>query len=241
MPQDKDIKRLVRARMVGTGERYTDAKAAIDSRPRGEVGRHDEPEATAHPQDALDAYFRAWNAWLRTIAHEARRNTPTWRHDEPKPPVDAARWGALHHPNARVRRDCLNILDHHANDDSLDVFRAALKDPVPRVREIALHGLACERCRTTELCVTDVAPDLIRALQTDSSAKVRHGTVGVLARLAGRNERIVAALRQAATDDEDPFVRQVAQAAVDGRRRDIRSAKALRRRAGPAAIAADKS
>jgi hypothetical protein len=45
------------------------------------------------------------------------------------------------------------VLDHHANDESCDVFRAALFDPVPHVRAIALHGLACERCRVGELCV----------------------------------------------------------------------------------------
>ena len=102
---------------------------------------------------------------------------------------------------------------------------------MPRVREIALHGLTCERCRTTELCAADVTPDLVRALEDDPSPKVRHATVGILLRLSSRDARASDALARAARLDEDPLVRQVALAASEGRHRDIRSRKALRRRA----------
>jgi hypothetical protein len=61
--------------------------------------------------------------------------------------------GAREHPNAKVRRACLGVLDHQANDESGEVFRAALFDPVPHVRVVALHGLACERCRVGEVRV----------------------------------------------------------------------------------------
>src|SRR5687768_15036363 len=108
MPQDKDIKKLVRARMVETGERYTDAKAAIDTRERPEVDV--EPARTEPtPQELIDNYYRDWDDWLRMVVAEGRlgRKNPTWADDRPRPPVEAARWGALHHPNARRRRDCL--------------------------------------------------------------------------------------------------------------------------------------
>ena len=118
------------------------------------------------------------------------------------------------------------------DDESVDIFRAALKDPVPRVRQIALHGLACERCRESELCVADVAADLMATLETDPSPKVRHSAVQVLSRLAGRDTRIIDALKRAATSDEDELVRRVAGAALDGRRADIKTRKALRRRDG---------
>lgn len=127
--------------------------------------------------------------------------------------------------------DCLNTLDHYANDSSADVFRLALRDPVPRVRAIALHGLACERCRTGELCVSDVVPSLISVLEQDRSAKVRHGAVGILLRLSARDASASEAILRAAHEDADPLVRQVATAAAEGRHHDVRSRKTMRRRA----------
>jgi HEAT repeat protein len=138
--------------------------------------------------------------------------------------------GASEHANAKVRRECLGVLDHDANDESGDVFRTALLDPVPHVRVVALHGLACERCRVGELCTSEVVTDLIRVLDDDPNPKVRHGAVLVLARLAGRDTRVVDVLRQVSREDVDPWVRKVALAVVEGRWRDVRSRKALRRR-----------
>src|SRR5207248_2586933 len=131
----------------------------------------------------------------------------------PQPPVDREQaQAALEHPNARVRRECLTVLDHEANDESVETFRAALADPVPRVRTIALHGLSCERCRTGELCATDVVRTLIDALEHDPSPRVRHDTVPMLLRLSDRDQRAIAALKTAADHDDDPLVRQVALA-----------------------------
>jgi hypothetical protein len=138
--------------------------------------------------------------------------------------------GAREHPNAKVRRECLNVLDHQANDESSDVFRAALFDPVPHVRVIALHGLACERCRVGELCAGEVVTDLIQVLDGDPNPKVRHGAVLVIAGLAARDARVVDVLARVGREDIDPLVRQVALAVVEGRGRDVRSRKALRRR-----------
>ena len=138
--------------------------------------------------------------------------------------------GARKHPNAKVRRECLGVLDHYANVESGEVFRAALFDPVSHVRVVALHGLACERCRVGELCASEVVTDLIRALDDDPNPKVRHGAVLVIAGLAERDARVVDVLRRVASDDVDPWVRKVALAVVEGRRRDVRSRKALQRR-----------
>ena len=87
-------------------------------------------------------------------------------------PVAASQHVALHHDDPWLRRRCLDLLDHHAADDCTDVFLAALDDPVAPVREIALHGLACERCRATEVCVADVVPRVIRTLDEDPAAEV---------------------------------------------------------------------
>jgi hypothetical protein len=75
----------------------------------------------------------------------------TMRVKLPRELVTLIQRGAREHPNARVRRECLGVLDHHANDESEEVFRAALFDPVPHERMFALHGLVCERCRVGEM------------------------------------------------------------------------------------------
>jgi hypothetical protein len=51
------------------------------------------------------------------------------------------------------------------------------------------HGLSCERCRSEPLCVTEVVVDLINILASDPSAEVRHKTVILLSRFAGRDAR----------------------------------------------------
>jgi HEAT repeat protein len=168
---------------------------------------------------------------------ESRRHVERWREAggpwrpyDGLVPVEAMQQAALAHPDARVRRDCLGVLDHAANDESTDVFRRALADPVPRVRLFALHGLSCERCRIGDLCVADVAAELARIVGEDTSPKVRHAAIEVAHRLVGRDERLRVAVERAAVEDPDELVRAVASAVIDGRPRDVRSRKALRGR-----------
>jgi hypothetical protein len=63
-------------------------------------------------------------------------------------PVGALQAAAVGHGDPWVRRDCLAVLDHVASDASVETFRVALDDPVAPVRLAAIHGLACERCRS---------------------------------------------------------------------------------------------
>lgn len=103
-------------------------------------------------------------------------------------PVAGFRLAALHHPDAFARRACLGSLDHYADDCSGAVFARALADPVEPVRHIALHSIACERCRTDDLCAPDVAPLLAdrdpsardaveRATEEDPDELVRDSTI----------------------------------------------------------------
>lgn len=104
-------------------------------------------------------------------------------------------------------------------------------DPVTPVRELALHGLACEQCRAVELCVADVVPVLRRVIESDTSADVRHKAIPILLRLSGHDARARADKEVAASSDDDPLVRQVALAALEGRYRDaLRSRHDLLRR-----------
>jgi len=150
----------------------------------------------------------------------------------PEVPVSEMQVAATTHPDPWVRRGCLSFLDHYASDASTQAFLAALDDPVTFVREMALHGLACEQCRAAELCVADVVPVLSRVLATDASPEVRHKSVPILMRLSDRDPRARGALERAAVSDEDPLVRRVAAAALEGQVRDAsRSRHDLRRRA----------
>jgi len=144
-------------------------------------------------------------------------------------PVAALQAAALSHPDLGMRRYCLFLLDHFANDQSAEVFRQALRDPVATVREIALHGLACERCRVAELDVAAVVSDLVGMLARDPSAEVRHKTVAVLARFVDRDGRARAAIGRAATADPDSAIRRVAQAVADTGQPHVRRRKAALR------------
>src|SRR5215471_13767806 len=126
-------------------------------------------------------------------------------------PVAAVQVAALSHPDLAMRRFCLFLLDHYASDISSDTFRGALRDPVASVRESALHGLACERCRHEDICVTDVVTDLVEVLAADPNAEVRHKTITALARFISRDGRAGEAIARAAHHDPDAAIRRAAQ------------------------------
>ena len=144
-------------------------------------------------------------------------------------PVAAVQVAALSHPDLAMRRFCLFLLDHYAGDVSSDTFRRALRDPVASVREGALHGLACERCRHEDICVTDVVTDLTEILASDPNAEVRHKTVAALARFIGRDSRAGEAITRAAHHDPEPAIRYVARAAADSGQPHVPSRKSALR------------
>jgi hypothetical protein len=144
-------------------------------------------------------------------------------------PVAAVRAAALTHPDSLMRRSCLFFLDHYDCDGSVETFRLALSDPVSFVRERALHGIACERCRHEEICVSDVVGDLVRLLASDTNPEVRHKTVVALGRFLGRDVRAPEAVARAAQTDLDAAVRLVARDMVSRGRPHHRGRKAALR------------
>ena len=129
-------------------------------------------------------------------------------------PVPEMQRAALSDEDPWVRRRCLAFLDHHAADESTAIFLAALDDPVAPVREIALHGLACERCRTDDVCVADVVPRVIQTLERDTDAEVRYKTLAILRDFALRHPAALDAVRNAADNDDDPLLREGARLAL---------------------------
>src|SRR5262249_48837063 len=144
-------------------------------------------------------------------------------------PVAAVQIAALSHPDLAIRRSCLFLLDHYASDASWNVFSLALRDPVASVREVALHGLSCERCRLEQLCVADVVTDLMDILKSDPNAEVRHKAVAALARFFGRDGRAGEAIARAASNDSDPAIRLVARTVAERGEPHVRGRKAALR------------
>lgn len=159
-----------------------------------------------------------------------------WVDDAPKARVDRARRSAPvaalqaaavadHDPWVRAR--CLGVLDHLANDASTATFAAALTDPVAAVRGSALHGLTCERCRATDLCVVDVVPTIVAAFDRERDPELRHKYVDVLLRFAARDDTARSKLLAIADTDADELVRVAALTALTVGH--VRSRTALRR------------
>ena len=135
----------------------------------------------------------------------------------PKAPLAAIQAAAVRHPDPFARRDFLFFLDHYANDQSMAVFAASLRDPVAFVRTMALHSLACESCKAGDLCAGDVVPGLLEVFEGDPDPEVRTKALMVLLRLSGRDAPARSALERAAAGDADPIIRRAAGDALAGR------------------------
>lgn len=81
----------------------------------------------------------------------------------------------IHDPSPQVRWWCIQVLDHVADERSLEAIAGALDDPVPRVRRNAAHALGCVACKPT--WDGQLADETIRRLmdvaECDPNPKVR--------------------------------------------------------------------
>jgi HEAT repeat protein len=101
----------------------------------------------------------------------------------PEQKVDALLLG-LAHPNAAVRRCCLELLDTHPTARAVPHILPLLDDPVPRVRWHAAHALGCDTCKGGgSLMTPEIAAELARVADADPSAKVRAEAARALAEL----------------------------------------------------------
>src|SRR5262245_38720719 len=82
--------------------------------------------------------------------------------------VSSAREG-LRHENASVRYYCCALLDHFLVPEALGELIGMLHDPDPRVRQSALHTLACDRCKqgSCRPAEAEVLPEALRILNED--------------------------------------------------------------------------
>lgn len=196
MPKNKDFKALVRARMVATGERYTQARSAL-APPSPASSSPPETKALVDQLAEPGTYHQAFGL-LRRLPAEILR------------PLAIAATGD---PRWRVRRAaCLLLDDLDFTTESFAALQACLEDPEPRVRRSATHSLGCQHCKP-EGCMIDVRPVFERALK-DRSASVRKMAVGPLTYGPDEPWRIEL-LRQVAADDPSGKLRAAALSALD--------------------------
>ena len=123
--KDQDFKRLVRARMSGTGERYTQARAALAA------GR-------SAPDPLVSDRTRSVLGQLADIelAEVSRRYLGRL----PEPERRAAAIEGLDHHDWRVRRTSAQLLDRaDLTAESVAALTRALDDEHPQVRRKAVH------------------------------------------------------------------------------------------------------
>jgi HEAT repeat protein len=206
VPIDKDLKRLVRARMAATNENYTTARSAL---------------VPAVPRVDL----RALVSRLADPA-TAQAAAATLRAQPPERLVPALVAGLLS-PEWRVRRSCCRLLDDlDFTSESLAALQRALDDPDPRVRRSALHTLSCQHCKPSG-CAVEVQP-LFERMARDPSRRVRDAVLNPLGwqRHAPWAERLVEYM---AVNDPSEKLRENARGIL-ARKALERAADAERRR-----------
>ena len=162
MPIDKDIKRLVRRRMSVTGERYTDARAAVTSAGRP---RDDATPPLRRPE--------VGQRWIELLG-DPRQNEAAFAllRELPRSELLALAIDGTSHGDPRVRRRSCQLLDDLSlTPPSLAALERCAADDDPRVRAAALHTLGCAHCKPDGICLDQRA--VAERAAADRSATVR--------------------------------------------------------------------
>lgn len=162
--------------------------------------------------------------WVERLAsHEAAESVPAlWALQQTGPQVIPTLLAGLQHPNARVRRNCVDIIDHGgyaADARCVAALLTALHDSVPRVRRQVWHTLFCERCPDPGRCevpsegTLDRVGLLVQIGIHDPNPKLRRLLVSDLVEHRA-DERARRALEQLAAADGDPQTAALARGAL---------------------------
>ena len=118
----------------------------------------------------------------------------------------------LKHANRAVRSLCVFFLDHYLTPEVLLDLIAMLDDPHPRVRLVALHALACDRCKEGDCRPEEgaVLPRALAILANDPDPHVRAMAIELIGRFVHTSVEAECALLSAKADDPSPAVRKKA-------------------------------
>lgn len=127
------------------------------------------------------------------------------------PALPAIRRG-MRDPDPVIRRSCTSILDHLVDDESLPDLVDALDDDDPAVCGLALHALACDRCKEGECRPGEdlFVPRAIEIVKTHRHPRVRAAAVDALGKVVHRRPDVAELLAQVAATDTDRLVRKMA-------------------------------
>jgi HEAT repeat protein len=140
--------------MADTGERYTEARAALVAQ-RGAGDRVVSDRARSLLGQLADV-------GLAAVSRDRLARLP-------EPERRAAAIEGLRHGNWRVRRTCAQLLDRvDLTAEAVAALTRALDDEHPQVRRKAVHALTCENCKPNG-CAVDVRPVFERAIGDPSS------------------------------------------------------------------------
>ncbi len=153
-----------------------------------------------------------FNGWVAQLGvSSCRRRAKLHLLAAGPPALPALRRGLLHQ-NAIVRRQCVGILDHLADEASLVSLVSALDDADASVSARALHSLACDRCKEND-CRPGEDLWVPRALELlhDRNPDRRAAAIDALGKVARRRPDAAAALAAAAEADSDRGLRGMAR------------------------------
>jgi HEAT repeats len=203
MPKDHDFKRLVRARMADTGERYTQARTALAG--QREAG---DPLVSDRTRSLLGQ--------LADVELAAVSRSHLERLPEPERRATAIE--GLAHESWRVRRTCALLLDRvDLTPESAAALTRALDDEHPQVRRKAVHTLTCENCKPNG-CAVDVRPIFEHAIR-DPSSLVRSMVVHVCSLLFFDQQWAIDLVAVVAAADPSLRLRESAAAAIGSLRK----------------------
>lgn len=150
---------------------------------------------------------------MRDLTVPHRRQAAYWRLREFGPAAREAVEAGLLADDPTLRTQCALLIDRLAGNDSFELVRLLLDDPDPRVRRHAIHALACDRCKSEDVCAlpsAQIVAAATRMLESDPDALVRAIALEVLARWVHEDESARAAIERAAAADPAPGNRKKA-------------------------------
>jgi hypothetical protein len=153
------------------------------------------------------------DALVRDLGVPHRERTAYWRLREIGAPARAAVEEGLLADDPAVRSRCALLMDHLAGNESFELMVLLLEDPEPSVRLHAIHALACDRCKSDDVCALprqEIVPAATALLTNDPDPRVRAIALEVLARWVHEDGDARAAIERAAERDPAPGNRKKA-------------------------------
>jgi hypothetical protein len=177
------------------------------------MGKRSRPPATSSP--TADRLLREQEI-QRTVAELAiphRSKDAYWKLRLLGPAARPAVEEGLLSDDAETRVQCTRLIDRLAGPESFELMLLLLDDPDHRVRQHAIHALACDRCKADDVCALprdELADAAARLVAGDPSPAVRAIALEVLARWVHEDDRARDAITAAAANDASPTVRKKA-------------------------------